>query len=95
MCRLFAMTSENPISPMVALEALDVMREGHDGSGVGLFLRDLAGPFEDIKDAPILSGIFTEQGLKRLAEVDRALKSSTNAPKILLEDVVIDLCLPS
>ena len=66
MCRLFAMTSERPMSPMVALEALDVMREGHDGSGVGLFLRDLGGPFEEMKDAPILSGIFTDQGLKRL-----------------------------
>jgi hypothetical protein len=51
---------------MVALEALDVMREGHDGSGVGLFLRDLGGPFEEIKEAPILSGIFSEAGLKRL-----------------------------
>lgn len=66
MCRLFAMTSAEPLSPIVALEALDVMREGHDGSGVGLFLRDLGGPFEDMKDAPILSGIFTEKGLKRL-----------------------------
>lgn len=66
MCRLFAITSDEPLSPMVAFEALDVMREGHDGSGVGLFLRDLAGPFEDMKDAPILSGIFTENGLKRL-----------------------------
>ena len=66
MCRLFAMSSETPVSPMVAVEAMDVMREGHDGSGVGLFLRDLGGPFEDIKDAPILSGIFTDKGLKRL-----------------------------
>lgn len=66
MCRLFAISSENPLSPMVALEALDVMREGHDGSGVGLVLRDLGGDFEDIKDIPILSGIFTEEGLKRL-----------------------------
>ena len=66
MCRLFAITSDEPLSPMVAFEALDVMREGHDGSGVGLFLRDLGGPFEDMKDAPILSGIFTENGLKRL-----------------------------
>jgi len=66
MCRLFAITSEEPLSPMVALEALDVMREGHDGSGVGLFLRDLGGPFEEIKEAPILSGIFSEAGLKRL-----------------------------
>ena len=66
MCRLFAVTSETPISPMVAINALDIMQEGHDGSGVGLFLRDLGGPFEEIKDAPILSGIFTESGLKRL-----------------------------
>lgn len=66
MCRLFAITSETPLSPMVAIEALNVMREGHDGSGVGLFLRDLGGPFEDIKDAPILSGIFSDKGLKRL-----------------------------
>jgi len=66
MCRLFAMSSEIPVSPMVAMQAMDVMREGHDGSGVGLFLRDLGGPFEEIKDAPILSGIFTDKGLKRL-----------------------------
>ena len=66
MCRLFAITSETPVSPMVTLEALDVMREGHDGSGVGLFLRDLGGPFEDMKDAPILSGIFSEAGIRRL-----------------------------
>ncbi len=66
MCRLFAITSDTPVSPMQALYALDVMREGHDGSGVGLFLRDLAGPFEEMKDAPILSGIFTEDGIKRL-----------------------------
>jgi hypothetical protein len=66
MCRLFAITSETPVSPMVAIEAMDVMREGHDGSGVGLFLRDLGGPFDEMKDAPILSGIFTASGLKRL-----------------------------
>lgn len=66
MCRLIALTSEEPLSPMIALKALDVMREGHDGSGVGLLLRDLAGPFEKMKDAPILSGIFSEKGLKRL-----------------------------
>ena len=59
MCRLFAMTSETPKSPMVAIHALDAMREGHDGSGVGLFLSDLGGPFENLKDAPILSGIFS------------------------------------
>ena len=66
MCRLFAITSNEPLSPMVAVEALNVMREGHDCSGVGLFLRDLAGPFEEMKNAPILSGIFSEKGLRRL-----------------------------
>ncbi|MDA3833167.1 MAG: hypothetical protein PF495_07185 [Spirochaetales bacterium] len=66
MCRLIALTSEEPLSPMIALRALDVMREGHDGSGMGLLLRDLAGPFEKMKNAPILSGIFSEKGLKRL-----------------------------
>ncbi|ACL02227.1 class II glutamine amidotransferase [Desulfatibacillum aliphaticivorans] len=66
MCRLFAMTSDEPFSPLVAAKALDVMREGHDGSGVGLFLSDLSGPFEDLKDAPVLSGIFTSKGLKKL-----------------------------
>jgi len=66
MCRLLAITSETPMSPMVALEALNVMREGHDGSGVGILLRDLGGAFENLKEAPILSGIFTEKGLRRL-----------------------------
>ncbi|ABK17412.1 class II glutamine amidotransferase [Syntrophobacter fumaroxidans] len=66
MCRLFAVTSEEPQSPIMAVKALDVMREGHDGSGVGLFMSDLGGPLEEMKGAPILSGIFTNEGLKRL-----------------------------
>ncbi|MBW1980443.1 MAG: glutamate synthase [Deltaproteobacteria bacterium] len=66
MCRLFAMTSEEPQTPMMVIQALDVMREGHDGSGVGLFFTDLGGPFEQLNGAPILSGIFSNEGLKRL-----------------------------
>lgn len=66
MCRMFAVTSEEPQSPMMAIQALDVMREGHDGSGVGLFFSDLGGPFEELDGAPILSGIFSSEGLKRL-----------------------------
>ena len=62
MCRLFALTSQDPVSPMLAIKALDVMKEGHDGSGMGLLLQDLGGPFEEMKDAPILSGIFSEEG---------------------------------
>jgi len=68
MCRLFAITSEEPLSPMVAIESMEVMHEGHDGSGVGLLLRDLGGPFDEMKTSPILSGIFTESGIKRLDE---------------------------
>ncbi|GAB6143029.1 class II glutamine amidotransferase domain-containing protein [Desulfocicer niacini] len=66
MCRLFALTSKEPVSPMVAIKALNVMKEGHDGSGVGILLRDLGGPFEEMKDAPILSGIFSEEGIRKL-----------------------------
>ncbi len=66
MCRLLAITAEEPMSPMTAVRALDVMKEGHDGSGVGLFLTDLGGPFEEFRGAPILSGIFSHAGLKRL-----------------------------
>ncbi len=66
MCRLIALTSDEPQSPILAIRALDVMREGHDGSGVGLFMSDLSGPFEELKGLPILSGIFTGEGVKRL-----------------------------
>jgi glutamate synthase domain-containing protein 1 len=66
MCRLFAMTSAEPLSPMRAIHALNVMKEGHDGSGVGLYLSGLSGPFAENPDYPVLSGIFTEQGLARL-----------------------------
>ncbi len=71
MCRLFAMTSSDPLSPMVAINALNVMKEGHDGSGVGLFLSDLGGVFEGFKGLPILSGIFSNQGL---VELDRYME---------------------
>jgi len=66
MCRLFAITSTEPLSPMVALRAIDVMKEGHDGSGTGLFMTDLAGGFEHLKKGPILSGTFTNEGVKVL-----------------------------
>lgn len=68
MCRLFALTSDEFNSPMLAIKAMDAMREGHDGSGVGIFLSDLGGPFQYFKDSPILSGIFSREGLKRLDE---------------------------
>jgi glutamate synthase domain-containing protein 1 len=66
MCRLFAVTSQDPLSPMVAIRALDVMKEGHDGSGVGLFLSDLGGDFQLFRKNPILSGIFSNEGINAL-----------------------------
>ena len=66
MCRLFSITSKEPLSPMVAIRALDVMKEGHDGSGLGIFLTDLGGDFEQFKGGPILSGIFSNTGIKTL-----------------------------
>jgi len=50
---------------MVAIRALDVMKEGHDGSGVGLFLTTSAG-FRAVQGGPILSGIFSNTGIKAL-----------------------------
>ena len=87
MCRLIALTSSEPMSPILAMHALDVMREGHDGSGVGLFMSDLGGPFEELKGLPILSGIFTSDGVKRLDQFMMNLgfmtkhKVSMRAPK--------------
>ena len=66
MCRLFAITSEDALSPMVAIRALDVMKEGHDGSGVGLLMTDLGGDLEQFRGSPILSGIFSQEGIKKL-----------------------------
>ena len=66
MCRLLAVTSNEFLSPMTAVKALEVMEEGYDGSGVGIFMSDLGGPFKDLNGAPILSGIFTGQGLNDL-----------------------------
>ncbi|MBI4775450.1 MAG: glutamate synthase [Deltaproteobacteria bacterium] len=66
MCRLFAVTSDAPLSPMRAVDALNVMKEGHDGSGVGLFMTGLGGELERYKNLPILSGIVTSRGLEKV-----------------------------
>jgi hypothetical protein len=41
---------------------LETMKEGHDGSGLGLIMKDLGRPFEDLKSYPILSGSCTKSG---------------------------------
>ncbi|MDR3089045.1 MAG: glutamate synthase [Desulfobulbaceae bacterium] len=70
MCRLALKTANTPFSPYTVLTAMEAMREGYDGSGLGLLLRGLE--FEDFKyDAkfPILSGIaHTKQAETRLDE---------------------------
>lgn len=66
MCRFIATTCDRFLSPMEVVKGLSAMYERYDGSTFGLLLRDLGGPFEAMKDAPILSGIFSSQGLKQL-----------------------------
>ncbi|BBO78273.1 hypothetical protein DSCW_56900 [Desulfosarcina widdelii] len=66
MCRLLAITSRDPVSPERAIAGLAAMREGYDGSGVGMLLRDIGGPLANMKNIPVLSGIFSSAGLKRL-----------------------------
>lgn len=48
--------------------ALETMKEGHDGSGLGLVLKDLGGEFEKLKKYPVLSGICSPRGRKNLDE---------------------------
>ena len=68
MCRLSAITSSDYISPMENILALETMKEGHDGSGLGLMLKDMAGPFADFKKYPTLSAVCSDNGLVMLDE---------------------------
>jgi len=73
MCRLAAITSNEYFSPMENILALETMKEGHDGSGLGLTLKDLGGEFEKLKGYPILSGICSKKGAKVLDDyMDKA-----------------------
>jgi len=62
MCRLAAITSKEYLSPMEIILAIETMKEGYDGSGLGLTLKDLGGEFEGLKDYPIMSGICSRKG---------------------------------
>ncbi|MDW7972425.1 MAG: glutamate synthase [Thermodesulfovibrio sp.] len=68
MCRLAAITSSKYFSPMENILALETMKEGHDGSGLGLVLKDLGGEFKELKQYPILSGICSRKGKEILDE---------------------------
>ena len=68
MCRIALKTASEAFSPYEALQGMEAMQEGYDGSGLGLLLRGLE--FEDFKynsKFPILSGIaHTEEAWHRL-----------------------------
>jgi glutamate synthase domain-containing protein 1 len=68
MCRLSAITSSEYLSPLETIHALETMKEGHDGSGLGLMLKDMGGPFADFKQYPTLSAICSGKGLAMLEE---------------------------
>ncbi len=51
---------------MENIHALETMKEGHDGSGLGLMLKDMGGPFVDFKQYPTLSAICSNKGLQLL-----------------------------
>ena len=68
MCRLSAIVSDSYFSPFENILALETMKEGHDGSGLGLVLRDLGGEFENLKEYPILSCITSNEGYDKLKE---------------------------
>lgn len=61
-------------------------------SQVGVSPRNLEQLQKQVKR---FSQVQLKHGMKRLYDVDRGLKSSGSAPKILLEAVLIDLCIPA
>ncbi len=73
MCRLVAITSSDYVNPMEAVYALNTMKEGHDGSGMGLLLKYLGGYFSDLKEYPILSGIYVKEGMELLDEYMKSI----------------------
>jgi glutamate synthase domain-containing protein 1 len=68
MCRLAAITSNNYFSPIENILALETMKEGHDGSGLGLVMKELGGEFKELREYPIISGICSKEGTKILDE---------------------------
>jgi glutamate synthase domain-containing protein 1 len=68
MCRLAAITSSDYFSPLENVLALETMKEGHDGSGMGLILKDLGGEFASMKKYPALSAICSRDGYAALEE---------------------------
>jgi len=68
MCRLALKTAQEAFSPYDILLAMEAMREGYDGSGLGLLMRGVRFTDYNYKEKdPILSGVaHTETALHRL-----------------------------
>ncbi len=68
MCRLAMKTANDFFSPYSVLEAMEAMKEGYDGSGLGLLCRGLEfADFSYKPEQPILSGIAaSEAAIARL-----------------------------
>lgn len=73
MCRLALKTATTPFSPYSVLQAMETMREGYDGSGLGLLMRGVS--FTDFSyrsGDPIVSGIaHTKEAMIRLNDTMR------------------------
>ena len=78
MCRLAAITSNKYFSPMENILALETMKEGHDGSGLGLTLKGLGLEFTELKKYPIMSGICSKEGIKALDDYMKKTGSVSN-----------------
>jgi len=70
-CRLAMKTAETPFSPYSILTSMEAMKEGYDGSGIGLLLRGIEfAEFKQGENDPILSGIaHTEEAWYRLMDI--------------------------
>lgn len=66
MSHWIAISSEQFTSARQGIKGLSAMQVDNTAAGIGILLKDLGGPFEEIKSFPILSGIFSETGIRRL-----------------------------
>ncbi|MCP3922894.1 MAG: glutamate synthase [Desulfobacterales bacterium] len=67
MGKLLAISSDDYRTPVDGLKSLSAMSEEFDSNSVtGILLRDLGGPFKTLKKYPVLSGVFTREGIRKL-----------------------------
>ncbi len=64
MCRIGSIKSLTPVGPRSALELMLPQQEGHDNSGFAMVMQDLAGPFAEWKDRPLLSAACSREGMR-------------------------------